>query len=331
MTTHFLAWLVAGLLPLAAAMASMAAMPAMAVDMQHAEPTAQQVEPQWRPGVGTEFVTSHDSDGFQMRKVDMAYFPYVHGGTDLFGLRLAQYHYQQRAWRKDGYKLSLVWKEADPVTLAGCMMEAGGLVQGRYALLTLDGGCRHAAFERTLLDVFVQRDYVETQPALDHGVSYTFAGLGIEQGIGAHVTLVGIGAQQYFSDGNRRDHARVKLIYQPWLERGITLQLRYRTYRSAAQDVGRRYFNPPRYSESMLAASWRQRHGWWTGAVVVGLGYETIDDAPRQSTRLLELSLQRDIDQRGYVRLRAGYNRSASYYGPSYHYRYLSADLVFRF
>lgn len=323
MKTSLLAGLVAGLLPLAATGA----------DGPQARPETAPaaLSPDWRAGLGTEVVVSDDSDGFHMRKLGMAYFPYLHGGTDLFGLRLAQYQYRQRDWHRNGYKVSLAWKQADPVTLAGCVMEAGAMVQGRHALLTLDGGCRHALFARTLLDVFVQRDYVETQPALDHGVSYTFAGLGIEQGVGAHVTIVGIGAQQYFSDGNRRDHARVKLVYQPWLDRGITLQWRYRIYRSQDEDVGRRYFNPAQYSESMLAASWRQRYGWWTAAIVGGLGQERVNGTAGQSTRLLELSLQRDIDKRGYLRLRAGYNRSASYYGPSYHYRYLQADLVLPF
>lgn len=91
------------------------------------------------------------------------------------------------------------------------------------------------------------------------------------------MTLVGLAAQQYFSDGNRRDHGRLRLIYQPSLDLGLTLQARYRTYRSSHEDVDRAYFNPKNYSEAMLAVGWRQRFR-------AGPSRSRRGSAPRRST-----------------------------------------------
>ncbi|MGN5477379.1 hypothetical protein ACTMU2_12180 [Cupriavidus basilensis] len=150
-------------------------------------------------------------------------------------------------------------RKLDPATLNGWTLEGGIFTQGGHTLATVDGGYRLALAKRTSLEVFVNRDWVETQTALDRGVHYTFGGVALDQGIGPHVTVVGVAGQQYFSDGNRRDHGRLRLIYQPSLDLGLTLQARFRAYHSSQEDVGRAYFNPDHYSESMLAVGWRQR------------------------------------------------------------------------
>ena len=85
---------------------------------------------------------------------------------------------------------------------------------------------------------------------------------------------MGLAGTQFFSDDNRRDHGRLRLIYQPSLDLGLTLQARYRMYRSSEEDVGREYFNPEDYQESMLALGWRQRFAGWSAGLTAGLGRE---------------------------------------------------------
>lgn len=282
-------------------------------------------------GFGPEFLATNDSEGFRSRRLSVEYLPSIQHADHLFGLRASDYRYSQAGWARHGQKVSVFGRQLDPATLNGWIFDAGVFAQGGHTLLTLDGGYRLPLAKRTALEVFINRDWVETQTALDRGVSYTFAGVALDQGIGPHVTLVGVAGQQYFSDGNRRDHGRVRLIYQPSLDLGLTLQARFRAYRSTQDDVGRAYFNPEHYSETMLAIGWRQRYQGWMGALVAGLGREKIDDSPLQPTRLFEVSLQSPVRAAQSLRLRAGYNRSASYSGPDYHYRYVIGEWIIRF
>ncbi len=271
------------------------------------------------------------AEKFSIRKLSVEYLPSMSHADNLFGLRASDYRYNQDGWTRHGQKLSVFGRKLDPATLNGWTLEGGIFTQGGHTLATVDGGYRLALAKRTSLEVFVNRDWVETQTALDRGVHYTFGGVALDQGIGPHVTVVGVAGQQYFSDGNRRDHGRLRLIYQPSLDLGLTLQARFRAYHSSQEDVGRAYFNPDHYSESMLAVGWRQRYQGWTGTFVAGLGREKVSDAPLQPTRLFEIGLQSPVRASQSLRIRAGYNRSASFNGPNYHYRYALGEWIIRF
>ncbi|KWR90734.1 hypothetical protein [Cupriavidus sp. IDO] len=296
-----------------------------------AEETAAAEEKVLDQGAGPEFLATNDSEGFRARRLSVEYFPRMQHADHLFGLRASDYRYSQGDWARHGQKLSVLGRQLDPATLNGWTMDGGVFTQGGHTLLTLDGGYRLSLAKRTSVEVFINRDWVETRTSLDRGISYTFAGVAVDQGIGPHVTLVGVAGQQYFSDGNRRDHGRLRLIYQPSLDLGLTLQARFRAYHSSHDDVQGAYFNPEHYSESMLAIGWRQRYKGWMGSLVAGLGREKIDNAPLQPTRLFELGLQSPVRAAQSLRLRAGYNRSASFNGPNYHYRYVLGEWIVRF
>lgn len=282
-------------------------------------------------GIGPEFLTSYDSEKFSIRKLSVEYLPNMSHADSLFGVRASEYWYKQEGWARDGQKLSVLGRRLDPATLNGWAFDAGVFTQGGHTLLTGDGSYRLPLATRTSLELFINRDWVETQTALDRGVHYTFGGMALDQGIGPHVTLVGVAGQQYFSDGNRRDHGRFRIIYQPSLDLGLTLQARFRAYRSTHDDVGRAYFNPDHYSETMLAVGWRQRYKGWMGTLVAGLGKEKVADAPLEPTRLFEIGVQSPVRGSQSLRLRAGYNRSTSFGGPNYHYRYALGEWIIRF
>ncbi|WP_431111859.1 hypothetical protein [Variovorax paradoxus] len=280
---------------------------------------------------GAETLLTSDSDNFESRRVSVEFFPAFENADRYLGFRLGDYKYQQDSWRRVGKKVSFLARSIETRTANGGQMEAGVFEQGGHTLLTLDGSYRIAPTKSTAVEFLVTRDWVETPKSLDRGIDFSFLGVAVDQGLGSHFTLVGLLAQQYFSDGNRRDHGRIRLIYQPSLDLGLTLQARYRTYRSTHEDVDRAYFNPKSYSESMLAVAWRQRFQGWTAAITAGLGNEDINHELSQPTRLLDVSLQSPVRGSQVFRLNAGYSRSTTFSGPSYQYRYIRGEWIILF
>lgn len=233
---------------------------------------------------GTEFFLSDDSEGFQTRKLSAEFLPQYEDADHYLGVRGSAYQYRADDWKRDGQKISFIGRDIESTTANGWTLEAGLFEQGDHTLLTFDGSYRTALAEKTAVELFANRDWVETQPALDAGTNFTFVGAALDQGLGEHVTLVGLAGTQFFSDGNRRDYGRLRLIYQPSLDLDLTLQARYRMYRSSEEDVGREYFNPENYQESMLALGWRQPFAGWSAGLTAGLGREKINQDPSQST-----------------------------------------------
>lgn len=280
---------------------------------------------------GTEFFLSDDSEGFQTRKLSAEFLPQYEDADHYLGVRGSAYQYRADDWKRDGQKVSFIGRDIESATANGWTLEAGLFEQGDHTLLTFDGSYRTALAEKTAVELFADRDWVETQPALDAGTNFTFVGAALDQGLGEHVTLVGLAGTQFFSDDNRRDHGRLRLIYQPSLDLGLTLQARYRMYRSSEEDVGKEYFNSEDYQESMLALGWRQRFAGWSAGLTAGFGREKINQDPSQSTRLFELNLQSPVRGSQFLRMNAGYNRSASFYGPNYDYRYIRGEWIVHF
>ncbi|WP_347454526.1 hypothetical protein ABEF83_13960 [Acinetobacter thermotolerans] len=291
--------------------------------------TAEQEQNEY--AAGAEFFFSEDSEDFQTGKLSAEFLPKYDDADHYLGLRASAYRYKANDWHADGQKVAFIGRKIDTATANGWAMEAGVFQQNDHTLLTFDGSYRTPIAEKTALEVFANRDWVETRPALENGTHFTFAGLAVDQGLGEHVTVVGVAGSQFFSDDNRRDHGRLKLIYQPSLDLGLTLQARYRMYHSTEKDVGRQYFNPEDYQESMLAVGWRQRFSGWTAGLTAGVGREKINDMSSQATRLFELNLQRPVRGSQFLRMNAGYNRSASYYGPDYDYSYVRGEWIMQF
>jgi len=181
--------------------------------------------------------------------------------------------------------------------------------------------------------MFANRDVVETRAALDRGVYFNFVGASVDVPVNDHLTLVGLVGQQAFSDDNQRRYLRARVIWQPSLDLGLTLQLRYRWFDNSKLDVGRAYFNPERYQEGMLAVGWRQRMGDWRHGLTAGLGTQQIAAEPFTPTQLLEFSSETQAE-RYALRLRAGYSRAsgaAATNDPDYWYRYVMGELVLPF
>ena len=280
---------------------------------------------------GTEFLFSNDSEGFQIAKVAAEYLPKYQDGNHYLGTRISTYHYKSDDWNENGQKVSLIGRNIDTNTGNGWNAEIGIVNQSSHTLLSFDGNYRMPVLENTALELFANRDWVETKIGLEEGIHYNLVGMAADQLIGDHITLVGVASSQFFSDDNRRDHGRLRLIYQPFLDSGLTLQARYRTYHSSKDDVNGAYFNPKNYNESMLAIGFRKRISNWSTNLILGYGREKINNDSSQSTNLYEFNLESPTYKSQFLRLRAGYNRSASYYGPDYNYRYIMGECILKF
>jgi len=281
-------------------------------------------------GVGGYFFAAHDTEGFDTRAIALEYLAELRNVDALTGIRYTYRTYSQNDWLREGHQVSFIKRAIDPVTFNGWQLDAGLSQQGSHDMLTLDGGFHRGLAAKTGLDLFVNRDWVETRLALDRGTNFTFLGASMDQGFGDRWTLVGVAGLQDFSDGNSRNHFRAKVIFQPWLDSGLTLQGRYRTYRSSADNVGGVYFNPVHYDETLFALGWRIRIQGWVVGLTAGAGMQHVNNDPGTNTRLLESML--DSPSRGaqFVRVRGGYSRSASFGGPNYGYTYLQGEWIIR-
>ncbi len=277
---------------------------------------------------GTSLFLSHDNEGFNTQRLAFEYMPLYKNADERTGFRYTTHSYQQDSWSRSGQQLAILHRNTDPSAANGWQLDAGLFIQGGNNLLTLDGGYRQSLAKHTGLEIFVNRDWVETARALDNGIHFNFAGMSLEHSLGTQITLIGLAARQEFSDGNTRNHGRLKLIWQPYFDSGLTLQARYRTYTSSSNDVAGMYFNPGDYSESMLAAGWRKKMQGWNANIIAGTGQQKIDDGPHTETYLLEGSLQNFAASSHSVRIRAGYSQSAAFNGPNYRYSYLFGEWI---
>lgn len=281
--------------------------------------------------VGVGGFLSSDSEGFSAKRFVLEYLPHFQNADSYSGIRYTKHSYKQNNWSRDGQQFALTHRNVDHATANGWSFNAGLFHQDRHRLLTLDGNYRNVLASQTSMELIINREAVETIAALDKGVYSTLAGIALDQGVGTHITLVGLAARQDFSDGNARNHGRLKFIYQPDLDSGLTLQVRYRQYNSTSNNVGGTYFNPERYNETLVAIGWRKRIQGWSLSLTGGIGEQKVAADPYSRTYLVEAGLQSPPGHPYSIRIRAAANQSAAFLGPHYRYNYLQGDWIIPF
>ncbi len=279
---------------------------------------------------GVRAYYSNESERFSVNKLSTDLYADFRHLEQKTGLRYTEIRYGQDGWSRRGQQLNLLASRTARATGEGWIVDLGVLQQGQHQTVTADVSYRQMLAGRHSMEVFLNRDVVETRNALDDGRSFTFGGVSGDYVMHPQWTAVGMVGLQSFSDGNLRRHLRSRLIYQPWTELGIAVQARYRYADSSEADVGRAYFNPTRHDEGMLAVSWRSRVQGWRTQVVAGAGRQRINDDGQTATRLFEASAEQQQHTHA-IRLRAGYSRSAAFGGPDYRWSYVAAELVIPF
>lgn len=282
--------------------------------------------------LGTGFWQSTDSEAFVSRRTSLDGIAHYQHLDNKVGARYTQYDFSKPGWSRQAQQLKIVANRFDRQTLDGWSIESGVFQTADKSLITLDATLRQTLAPGRTIEWFANRDLIETATAIENGTYFNFAGVSADFQVNPQWTLVGLAGYQQFSDDNQRRHARGRLIFQPWLDTGLTAQLRYRYFDSSLDNVGGAYFNPTRYQETMLALGWRKRIGNWRHAATAGIGQQVIGANAATTTHLLEASSERQGT--GWaLRLRGGYSDAASLASsdPNYWYRYLSLDLAIPF
>jgi hypothetical protein len=290
---------------------------------------AEEPKNQWGILAPTLF-TSSDSDHFHVTKLGAGILPFYADGQHYLGVQATNTHYSSLDWAKDGSQVSLIQRSINSETGLGSIASAGvSRVYGRD-LLTADISYSAPINASLSYEAFFFRDWVETRNSLSNGISHNYYGGSLEQKITKDWTVIGLLAQQKFSDDNIRNHVRGKLIYDLLPDLGINLQFRHRQYRDS-HDYTPNYFNPNEYQENMMVMGWRRRIQQWQLSGVAGLGRQKINEDPFTTTKLFEFEAISPIFNKVFLRTKAGYSDSAGFGGPDYSYRYFQADIIFSF
>ncbi len=273
-----------------------------------------------------------DSENFSTYKYKAGILPLYEHGEKFTGITYQHNYFTQGGWNSTGEQYTLLTKAINPRTALGYNLNIGYNTENGHQLITTESNYGFRATDSTKAELILNRDRVETQNSLNNGIYYTMGGLSVEQQITDKVTAVLMGANMYFSDTNTRPIARAKLIYDLLPEYGLTAQLRYRQYWDTNTSVPNNYFNPNQYIENMLAFGARKRIEGWILSGTVGIGRQSVNQAPSTTTQLYEIAATSPVNSNDYyLKTRAGYGKSAGFQGPNYFYRYLMEELIIPF
>ncbi len=289
------------------------------ISIMHAQA---QVAP--RAAGGRVYVTS-DSESFNSLRLSADYLTsYTHLDIKT-GVRYTSHYYSQHAWSRQGQQFSILSQNINRRTGEGWMVQGGVIQLAGHDHLLADLSWRKSFSQSAAGEVFINRDLIETAAAIDQGQIYTMAGTALDYQISPRWMAVGMLGEQFFSDGNQRSHARVRVIFQPDLERALTLQARVR-YFCNSQEGSFTYYNPAKFQEEILALGWRKFWPDWQTNLLAGTGRQSASGNPPAPANVFEASAERQVKNYA-VRLRAASTRSASYGGPDYRWHYIMADV----
>jgi hypothetical protein len=276
---------------------------------------------------------STDADDFSMQRLGAgAAFRYA-SAFDYTGVVALYTRYDQGDWSASGARVSLVHRDQVAATGEGLVAEIGAATVPGHTRAVGEVTYNRLLGPSTGIELLAASDWVDTQPAIEAGLSTTFVGASVSQEFGPRFTAIALVGRQHFTDGNDRNHLRARLVVGLVPEQGITLQLRYRGYKSDDITVPPLYFNPENYQETQVALAMRRRiatpAGGWVLAGYAGGGQELIDRSTRNPTALVELRGEGPLAGDVRLRLFASYQRASGYEsGPNYWFSQLGVFVV---
>lgn len=273
-----------------------------------------------------------DSEGFSAYKYNAGYLPLYEHGEKYTGVSYQHNYFTQSGWDSSAEIYTLLTMAINPRTGLGYNANIGYNLENGHKLITTDSNYGFRLTDSTKAEVMLNRDRVETQNSLNNGIYYTLGAASVEQQVIERLTAIAMVGNMYFSDTNTRPIVRAKLIYDLVPDYGLTAQLRYRQYRDTNTNLPNNYFNPDRYSETMIAFGARKRISGWMLIGTAGVGRQNVSQDPSTTTQLYELAATSPVASNDYYfKTRAGYGKSAGFLGPNYFYRYLMEELIFPF
>jgi len=275
-----------------------------------------------------------DADGFSAIRLRAgALFDYQ-SAWRYFGVAAQENLYSQSGWHENAHAVLGFWRDQNRDTLSGVNVEAGVIQVGGHTRPIGDMTWNLQPTTDTTFEFLGAAGLVETQPAIEQGIGYTFWGVAAEQKLTDRVTAVALAGYQPYTDGNARTHFRARLIWDALPEEGVNLQARWRSYRDSETDVGGAYFNPQTYNQWMGVVGFRKKLAGWTTTGAVGAGQEHIQNSgtTTQPTYLAEVRAEGPVAGDARLALQAAYNRSAGFSNsPDYWWGLVSVVLIVPF
>ena len=281
-------------------------------------------------GVPVSFISS-DTEGFNTYKIGGQYLPLYQHGDQYTGVSYQFNKYTQNKWSAEANQFGIISRSINPRTALGYTANINLNNLNGHSLLTTDSYFGLNATPTTRVEFFLNREWVETQNALNNGIYFTLGGISVEQKLLDGLSGVVTGGNMYFSDSNTRPFIRANLIYDIFPEYGINIQARYRQYRDTNTNVANNYFNPSNYNEGMLAVGMRRFIEGWMLASTLGFGRQRVNSDPSTGTQLIELAATSPYVGPAFFRSRLGYRKSAGFQGPDYAYTYFMEELIIPF
>ena len=229
-----------------------------------------------------------------------------------WGFAAQDTRYSQDGWSENVTGVVGLYRNQRADTLEGLRAEAGIVSVAGHVRPVGDITWGHRPRESTGLELIAAGDVVGTRAAIERGITYGLLAASVEQQFGERVTGILLGGWQPFTDGNSRALLRARLIVGLLPEQGLSLQARWRQYRSSDSDVDA-YFNPDEYRNWDAGLSLRRRVGEWTVSGLAGAGRERVDDASWQTTGVAELRAEGPLAGKARIAVNLVYSRAAGF------------------
>jgi len=284
-------------------------------------------------GNAVELLGTTDSDHLRSVRLKAAVLVDYKSAYDFVAISAGGTRYEQADWSAERYSLGGVVKKVDRATGSGLLASGGLSGVGDSLRAFLDATWNARLSESTGVELMGQRDFVETRAGLEAGTMTNFAGASVDYAATERLTLIGLGALQYFSDDNRRWHLRGRAIYALVPQEGLSVQVRARAYESS-RPGGALYFNPENFAQADVGLRLRRSLGDWRVLAAAGVGRENIDRHNEEPTRYLEARMERSFANNLWLVLHYVVDHSStSDASTSGHYtwQYFRAAVIFPF
>lgn len=140
-------------------------------------------------------------------------------------------------------------------------------------------------------EVFVERDIVETRQGLDRGLYSTFIGGAVDLPVDDRNLFTALAGVQAFTGDNVRLHLRTSYIHVVNPDKGLSLQLRGRYFRSSRPREFD-YYSPRWYAEALPVVQMRRFVRGWELLGAAGFGLQRDSGSDWRASRYLHARFQ---------------------------------------
>lgn len=273
---------------------------------------------------------ARDSDGLTISKVGVGLLPHAQNTQQWAGLEAYRLRYAQFDTHLNARSVGYVKESLSPQTGLGYTLRVGVREDKIQRDWVFDANRSWAAGGSTRLEVYGQRDRVESLSALQAGTTMNLIGAAIDHTVHPRVTLVGAVAKTWFSDDAQRAQQRLRVIGDLFPEVGVTLQWSLRKQTGRPASGPRRYFNPEEMTESLAVVGWRRRLEGWQVHAHLGVGRQEVG-TERSPARQFDLAITSPAERSQAIGLRLGHHETFGLSGPGYQYSFVDLHAFWRF